>query len=90
MRSPERMRAARGHGSGIRRRGRLAIAAGCILWLAASRAVAQCALCGSGTPYAGRSPGQAYATLAAAALVLLVPVLGLIVALATVLRKYRD
>jgi len=67
------------------------LATGCILWVvAATPAAAQCALCGSGTPYAGSSPGQAYATLAAAALVLLVPVLGLLLALATVLRKYRD
>jgi len=89
MRSPERMPAGRRLRAAFGRLG-FGIAAGCILSLVASGAVAQCALCGSGTPYSGSSPSQAYATMAAAALVLLVPVLGLIVALATVLRRYRD
>jgi hypothetical protein len=47
-------------------------------------------MCGSGTPYAGTSPRQAFMTLAVAALVLLVPVLGLLAALARLLWKYRD
>ena len=56
----------------------------------AGEAVAQCAMCGSATPYAGSSPGRAYATFAVAALVLLVPVFGMLGTLAAYLWKHRD
>ena len=51
---------------------------------------AQCAMCGSGTPYAGTSPARAYATFIAAALVLLVPVGGFVAALAAYAWKHRQ
>jgi hypothetical protein len=58
--------------------------------LAASSAAAQCALCGSATPYAGTTPRGAYETFLVAALVLLVPVMGIVAAFAGYLWKHRE
>ncbi len=58
------------------------LAALVFLALAWNGAGAQCAMCGSAAPYAGARPGHVYAGLAAGALVLLVPVLVLLGALA--------
>ena len=56
----------------------------------AARAVAQCAMCGQATAYAGSSPSRAYATFAGAALVLLVPVLLIMAGFGTLLWKHRN
>jgi hypothetical protein len=52
-------------------------------------AVAQCPMCGQAAANAGTSPGQAYATLVPAVLVLLVPVLGFMGAVGALLWKHR-
>jgi len=57
------------------------------LLLAGTGAQAQCAMCGSGAPYATSSPDRAYTGFAVAALVLLVPVFGMGVALGVYLRR---
>jgi hypothetical protein len=46
-------------------------------------------MCGKNAEFAAGEPGRAYATLATAALVLLVPVLSMLGGLAALLWKYR-
>lgn len=55
----------------------------------AGRAAAQCAMCGSATPYAGTSAERTAATFATAALVLLVPVLGMLASLVAYVWRHR-
>jgi len=50
---------------------------------------AQCVMCGKNAEYAGGEPGRAYATLATAALVLLVPMLTVVGGLAAYVWKHR-
>ncbi len=53
-------------------------------------ALAQCVMCGKNAEFAGDGePGRAYATLAIAALVLLVPALSMIGGLAAYVWKHR-
>ena len=55
-----------------------------------SMALAQCVMCGKNAEFAGDGePGRAYATLAIAALVLLVPALSMIGGLAAYVWKHR-
>ena len=56
----------------------------------ATRAAAQCALCGQGTAYAAPSPARAFATFAGATLVLLLPTLVILTLLGWFLWKHRD
>lgn len=60
-----------------------------VVLLAAERVAAQCALCGSATPYASDDPSRAFRTFLAAALVLLVPVGGICAALGVYMRRHR-
>jgi hypothetical protein len=60
-----------------------------VIAMLGGRAVAQCAMCGSATPYAGTSAGRTAAAFAAAALVLLVPVLGMLAALVGYVWRHR-
>lgn len=56
----------------------------------AGECIAQCVMCGSGTPYAGSSPQRTAIALAAAALVLLVPALLVLAGAARYLWKMRN
>jgi hypothetical protein len=57
--------------------------------LLAERVAAQCAMCGQATGYAGTSPRQAYMTFLQAALVLLVPAIGMLGGAALLLWRHR-
>jgi hypothetical protein len=46
-------------------------------------------MCGKSAEYAGATPGEAYRTLAAAAIVLLVPAFGIMGGMAALLWKHR-
>jgi len=70
-----------------RRRGMRLLSALLVLLGAAPGAQAQCAMCGSATPYAGSSPERVAAGFVVAALVLLVPVFALLAALAVYLWR---
>ena len=59
------------------------------LGAAASTAAAQCVMCGRSAEYAGGAPGKAYATLATASMLLLLPALSLLAGAGALLWKYR-
>ena len=63
-----------------------AVAAICV---SAGSAVAQCVMCGRSAEYAGGGPDKAYATLATASLILLLPALSLLAGAGALLWKYR-
>ena len=67
----------------------LTLAAFTVVAIVAEHAAAQCAMCGQATGYAGTSPRQAYMTFLRAALVLLVPALGLLGGAALLLWRHR-
>ena len=56
---------------------------------AAAPAAAQCVMCGRSAEYAGGAPGKAYATLATASMILLVPAVSLLCGAGALLWKYR-
>ena len=60
-----------------------------LLCLSPALSYAQCVMCGKNAEYAGGEPGRAYATLATAALVLLVPMLSFVGGLAVYVWKHR-
>ena len=56
---------------------------------AAAPVAAQCPMCGEAAAYAGATPGSAYPTFQAAALVLLIPVVLFLGSAGLLLRKFR-
>ena len=68
---------------------RASSAAAFLLLMAPALSEAQCVMCGKNAEYAGGEPGRAYATLAAAALVLLVPTLSVVAGFAAYVWKHR-
>lgn len=71
---------------------RVALIAGllaAVLALVPAHALAQCPMCGKTAEYAGATPGAAYRTLAAAALFLLAPALGIMGGLGALLWRHR-
>jgi len=65
------------------------LAAFTVVAIVAERVAAQCAMCGQATGYAGTSPRQAYMTFLQAALVLLVPAIGMLGGAALLLWRHR-
>lgn len=59
------------------------------LCAAVGPAAAQCAMCGKTAEYAGGAPGKAYATLATASMILLLPAVSLLCGAGALLWKYR-
>jgi hypothetical protein len=66
-----------------------AAAAATVLCATARTAAAQCVMCGKNAEYAGGAPGKAYATLATASLILLLPAVSLLCGAGALLWKYR-
>lgn len=64
-------------------------AATLVLWLSSGLVIAQCPMCGKSAEYAGTSPGEAYRTLAMAAVVLLAPTFAIMGGIGALLWKYH-